>query len=61
MFYFPDGNMPEFILTQPEVYEGDTLLEATPSLLKGWAVVFGFAFLFGFANWIVLPPKVLAH
>lgn len=50
--------MPEYILTQTEVYEGDTLLEATPMLLKGFSLLVGFAGLMGFVNWITNPPKV---
>ncbi len=50
--------MPEFFLTQPEVYEGDTLLEATPMLLKGFGVLFGFATLFGLFSWLTNPIRV---
>ena len=60
IFYFPDRNMPEFILSQPEVYEGDTLLEASPMLLKGFLVFLSMAGLTGFFSYLATPPKVHA-
>lgn len=27
IFFFPDRNMPEFFLTEPEIYEGDSILD----------------------------------
>lgn len=59
MFTFFDRNMPEFILTQPEIYEGDTLLQALPNFLLGWGTLFlaagGVALILYLGN----PTKVL--
>ena len=50
--------MPEFILTQPEVYEGDTILEAMPTFLHGVAYIFGGAFALGLLMYLVNPTRV---
>jgi thioredoxin-related protein len=58
LFTFKDRSMPEFILTQPEVYEGDTILEAMPTFLHGVAYIFGGAFALGLLMYLVNPTRV---
>jgi|LakMenEpi03Aug12_release.lakeMendotaPanAssembly.Ray.scaffolds.fasta_scaffold217451_1 hypothetical protein len=50
--------MPEFYLTQPEVYEGDSLLEATPMLLKGVGLILGISTFIGLTAYYTNPLKV---
>jgi hypothetical protein len=51
--------MPEFYLTQPEIYEGDTLLEAAPMFFKGLGLILGISAFIGLAAYYTNPLKVL--
>ena len=51
--------MSEFFLTQPEVYEGDTLLEASPMLLKGLGIWVGLALVVGSTLYLTSPFRVI--
>lgn len=61
VFTFFDTNMPEFFLTQPEVYEGDTLLEAAPMFVKGFGSFIGAALFLGSILYFTFPLRVQAH
>jgi len=50
--------MSEFILTQPEVYEGDTIMEAFPSLVRHLGIVLVYVFGIGVIMYFINPTKV---
>jgi len=50
--------MSEFILTQPEVYEGDTITEALPSLVRHLGIVLVYVFGIGVIMYFINPTKV---
>jgi hypothetical protein len=52
--------MPEFFITEPEIYEG-TLSEALPQLASLWAFVCGTAFSIYLYCKIVNPTRVPYH
>jgi hypothetical protein len=52
--------MPEFFITEPEIYEG-TLAEAFPQLASLWGFVFGTAFSIYVYCKIINPTRVSYH
>jgi len=50
--------MSEFILTQPEVYEGDTITEALPSLVRHLGIVLVYVLGIGVIMYYINPTKV---
>ena len=53
--------MPEFVITQPEIYEGDSFAEYGPIFLKGWGLLFAVVTVFGFSWKLTGITRVLIN
>lgn len=52
--------MPEFYLTEPEIYEGD-LVQALPQFFSVWGFLFGSAIAFSLFYELVNPTRVTIY
>lgn len=53
--------MPEFMITQPEIYEGDSFAEYGPTFLKYWGLLFAAAIVFGISGKLAGVTRVLIN